>query len=227
MMTGPDIAMLAALIGDPARANMLLALMGGEALTASELAQEAGVMPQTASAHLAKLQNAKLLSMEKQGRHRYFRIADDAVATAIESLMVLSEAVTVKRKRRGPKEPALRKARACYDHLAGQMGVTLYESLAEAGCFEISPTAITLTTRGVQTMQVIGIDLDPLRNLRRPLCRLCLDWSVRRPHLAGALGAALFDCFLEKQWMRRQPGTRVMVFSTAGERAFYHLLACN
>ncbi len=224
MKVGPDIARLAALIGDPARANMLLALMSGQALTASELAQEAGVMPQTASSHLTKLQAANLLSVEKHGRHRYFRIANAAVAAAIEGLMVLSEAVGPKRTRPGPKEQALRKARACYDHLAGQMGVKLYERLAVRECFILSADSITLSQKGKIFVRGLGIDLTSLYQLRRPLCRQCLDWSVRRSHLAGALGASFLTLFLEKQWARRQSSTRVILFSTTGEQKFYQML---
>src|SRR6201994_3483022 len=131
MKAGPDIAMIASLVGDPARSNMLTALMTGRALTASELAHEAGVTPQTASSHLAKLEAGGLVEQEKQGRHRYYRLADPDIASVLEGLQGIAARAGHLRVRTGPKDPALRRARICYDHLAGDLGVQMLDSLRQ------------------------------------------------------------------------------------------------
>jgi DNA-binding transcriptional ArsR family regulator len=220
MKDGPNIAGVAALIGDPARANMLTALMHGGALTASELALEAGVTKQTASAHLAKLAGADLITAEAQGRHRYFRLSDAHVAHALESLMGVAARARSLRTRPGPKEPALRHARVCYDHLAGDLGVGLYDALLQARWLSQRQTEVSLTKRGREGFAALGFDLETAACANRPLCRACLDWSVRRNHLAGALGAGLLAHIYAQGWARRRSGTRVVEFTTAGERAF-------
>ena len=215
MKDGPNIVGIAALIGERARADILTALMGGQALTATELAQVAGVTKQTASAHLAKLLGAGLLAVESQGRHRYFRLADRDVAQLLESLMGVAFRVGALRLRSSPREPALRKARVCYDHLAGDLGVLAYDGLQERRLLR----AGGLTANGRAFCAELGIDLDALASQRRPLCRPCLDWSVRRHHLAGALGAALLERYLALGWARRAKGSRVVSFSPRGEQA--------
>ena len=219
MKYGPDIASLAALIGDPARANILTALMGGSALTATELASEAGVTKQTASAHLAKLAEANFIAPQKQGRHRYFKLADHQVAEVLENLMGLAAKRKPTRVRTGPKEPALRKARVCYDHLAGDLGVELFESLHREAWFNGDEDIPELTAKGHEELAGFGVDLCSLSKKRRPLCRSCLDWSVRRSHLAGSVGAALLARFYELGWAKRVEGTRVVQFSAKGEAA--------
>ncbi len=220
MKDGPSIVGVAALIGDHARAEILTALVGGEALTATELAQVAGVTKQTVSAHLAKLTGAKLIAVESQGRHRYFRLADRDVADLLESLMGVAYRVGAVRARASPREPALRKARACYDHLAGELGVLALDSLKERGLVRATPSGLELTARGGKHCRAIGIDLDSLERDRRPLCRPCLDWSVRRHHLAGSVGAALLELCIESGWAKRQRDSRVVSFTVAGEKAF-------
>jgi len=217
MKDGPAIARIAAAIGDPARANILTALAGGAALTASELTLEAGVTKQTASSHLAKLADAGLLAIEKQGRHRYYRLADDDVAQLLESLMGLAARGAPTRVRPGPKEPALRRARVCYDHLAGDLGVALYDGLVAQHLVSVKDGAPRVTKKGQDALAGFGIDVAGLALGPRPLCRACLDWSVRRHHLAGALGAALFDRFIQLGWARRRRDSRVVDFSPAGE----------
>ena len=190
MKDGPDIALVGSLVGDPARANMLASLMTGRALTATELAQEAGVTPQTASTHLARLVDGGLLAAEKQGRHRYFRLAEPDVAQALEALMGLAARAGHLRVRTGPKDPQMRHARVCYDHLAGDLGVKLFDRLQgrkliagsgerprrnRTGRAASSPTSASPSTA--------------LSGRRRPLCRPCLDWSERRHHLGGSLGS--------------------------------------
>ncbi len=220
MKEGPDIARVASLIGDPARANMLTALLGGAALTATELALEAGITKQTASSHLAKLSSADLISTEAQGRHRYFRLADREVARALESLMNVAARGRLARTRPGPKEPALREARVCYDHLAGRLGVALYDGLvANAWLASEAPNAAP-TRKGEKAFADVGIDLVALDGGKRLLCRTCLDWSERRHHLAGALGAAILDHVYEKKWAKRDRATRAVHFSSTGEANF-------
>ena len=220
MKEGPDIARLGALIGDPARANMLTALMSGKALTASELASEAGVTVQTASSHLSKLESGGLIHPRKQGRHRYFSLADDDVGGVLESLMGLAAKKGHMRTRTGPKDPALRQARVCYNHLAGERGVQIFDSLKTRKFLVETDEVLNLTKRGRAFVEDLGIDISNLSTNRRPLCKSCLDWSARRSHLAGALGTALLDRFYDLGWAAREPGTRIVNFTKNGEVAF-------
>ena len=223
MKHGPDIARVAALVGDPARANMLSALMDGRALTAGELAREAGVTAQTASSHLAKLAGAGLLARRAQGRHRYFALADDEVGRMLEAMMGVAARERPSRTRTGPKEPALREARVCYDHLAGSAAVAMMDGIVARGLVT-SAEAPMLTEEGRAFFADFGVDLAALERARRPVCRACLDWSARRPHLGGGLGAALLAHFQERRWARREEGSRAVGFSPSGraefERAF-------
>ena len=223
MKVGPDIAMVAALVGDPARSNMLTALMTGRALTASELAQEAGVTPQTASSHLAKLEAGGLIEPEKQGRHRYYCLTGPDVAGVLEGLAGLAARAGHMRVRTGPKDPALRRARICYDHLAGDLGVQMLDSMKRQRLVRASKQAIELTHEGRRFMaDALQIDTDALAHPRRPVCKACLDWSERRHHLAGTLGAALMARFTELKWAARDdaPGSRVVNFTRSGEKRF-------
>jgi DNA-binding transcriptional ArsR family regulator len=223
MLDGPRIAAIAALIGDPARANMLTLLMDGRSLTARELAEGGGIAAPTASGHLARLLEAGLLAVRRQGRHRYYRLSDADVAEALEALMGLAQRTGAVPVRTGPHHPALREARICYDHLAGERGVALLISLRDRGFVE-GEEAIAPTAPGLAWLAGLGIDIDRLARGRRPLCRACLDWSERRVHLGGALGAALLDLMLERRWLRREAG-RVLRFSPDGRRAFDAALA--
>jgi DNA-binding transcriptional ArsR family regulator len=220
MKDGPNIVGIAALIGDHARAEILTALMTGQALTPTELAQVAGVTKQTVSAHLAKLVDAHLLAMESQGRHRYFRLADRDVAHLLESLMGVAYRAGAVRVRSSPREPALRKARVCYDHLAGELGVRVFESLEQRRFLRSGAEGPELTAPGQQFLLKIGIDVEALARQRRALCRACLDWSMRRNHLAGAVGAAVLNRCLDLGWARRAKGSRVVNFTAGGEKAF-------
>lgn len=220
MKEGPDIVRIGALIGDPARANMLTALMSGKALTASELAGEAGVTLQTASSHLSKLENARLIRLRKQGRHRYFSLSGDDVGSVLEALMGLAAKYGHTRARTGPKDPALRKARVCYNHLAGEMGVRLYDSLKMHRHIREKDDEVLLTDTGAGLVRAFGIDIDMLDHARRPMCLSCLDWSARRTHLAGSLGTAFLDRFYDLGWAKRVDGSRVVSFSPHGEKNF-------
>ena len=223
MKSGPDIAMVAALVGDPARANMLTALLSGRALTASELAQEAGITPQTASSHLAKLETGGLIEPEKQGRHRYYRLSDPDVADVLERLAGLAARTGHMRVRTGPKEPALRRARICYDHLAGDLGVQMLDSMKAQKLVRQKKQDIELTADGERFLaDSLQISPGMLAHPRRPVCKACLDWSERRHHLAGTLGAAMMTRFTELKWAARDetPGSRVVTFSRNGEKRF-------
>ncbi|HVY17013.1 MAG TPA: helix-turn-helix transcriptional regulator [Rhodopila sp.] len=220
MKHGPNIATVSALAGDPARANILTALIGGQALTANELALEAGVTAPTASGHLARLLDGGLVAVAKQGRHRYYRLANPDIAAALESLMTIAELTDRPRTRLGPKDPALRRARVCYDHLAGELGVALFARLCDTNAIALSGGDIRVTPSGEAQFFRVGIDVGALRQAKRPICRSCLDWSERTPHLAGSLGTALLNHIFAAGWATRLPGTRIVRFTPAGERAF-------
>lgn len=220
MKLGPDISRIAALIGDPARGNMMSALMGGCALTAGELAREAGVTPQTASSHLSKLAEGGLVTQRRQGRHAYYALAGEEVAELLESLAGLAARNGALRTRPGPREPALRTARVCYDHLAGELGVAMLDSLTARGLVEDREGSLSLSGEGASFMRAFGIETQGLAGGRRPLCKACLDWSVRRSHMGGALGKALLERIYARGWARRLDGTRVVAFSAPGLAAF-------
>ena len=222
--------MVASLVGDPARSNMLTALMTGRALTASELAHQAGVTPQTASSHLAKLEAGGLIEQEKQGRHRYYRLADPDVAAVLEGLEGLAARAGHLRVRTGPKDPALRRARVCYDHLAGDLGVQMLDSMKRQRLLRQRKQDIELTAEGSRFLaETLQISADDLAHPRRPLCKTCLDWSERRHHLAGTLGAALLNRFTELKWAARDaaPGSRVVHFTRQGEKRFAALFGAG
>ena len=215
--------MVASLVGDPARSNMLTALMTGRALTASELAHQAGVTPQTASSHLSKLEAGGLVEQEKQGRHRYYRLSDPDVAAVLEGLEGLAARAGHMRVRTGPKDPALRHARICYDHLAGDLGVQMLDSMKTQRLIRQRKQDIELTAEGERFLtDTLQISADALAHPRRPVCRACLDWSERRHHLAGTLGAAILTRFAELKWATRDttPGSRVVNFTRNGEKRF-------
>jgi len=212
-----DIAPVAALVGDPARARMLTALMDGRARTAKELAYGAGITPQTASSHLAKLLRARLLAMERQSRHRYFRLATPSVGHAVEALM----AVSATRPRGTTSEvplDGLRLARTCYDHLAGQLGVVVTDAMVRRQFLKPTGRDFLLTTPGARFLGRLGIDVEKTRRERRVFARQCLDWSERRAHLAGSLGAAMARRCIEMRWVRRVNEARTLTLTPQGLR---------
>ena len=211
------IAAVAALVGDPARARMLTALMDGRARTAKELAYGAGVTPQTASSHLAKLLQARLLAMERQSRHRYFRLAAPSVGHAVEALMTLTPA----RPRATGAEAALdglRLARTCYDHLAGRLGVMVTEAMLRRRLLKPVGRDFILTAAGERVLGRLGVEVERARRERRAFARQCLDWSERRAHLAGALGAALTRRCLDLSWVRPVREERTLALTSQGLR---------
>jgi len=210
-----ELATVAALLGDPSRAGICTALMGGEALPASELAYVAGIAAPTVSGHLAQLVAGGLLSMERHGRHRYYSLAGPEVATAIEALSRIAPPHSL--RARLPAAPApMRVARRCYDHLAGQLGVALAEGLLAKRLLRRRDGEFKLTRKGAIWFAAAGIDAEGLQRQARPILRACLDWSERRPHVAGALGAAVLQLLQDRQYVRQKRASRVMTLTEAG-----------
>ena len=213
------MAEIAALIGNPARANILLALGDSRALTATELAYAAHVSPQTTSAHLAQLTASGLLSLEKQGRHSYYRLATPLVGRMLEAIMAVAGDAPARRPTwRG--DVGLRTARTCYDHLAGRLAVALTDALIARESVVLSDDGGELTPEGTQFLQDFGIDLTSVRQRRRIFCRPCLDWSERRPHLAGAVGAAIASRCFDLGWIARQRDSRALTILPVGRAGF-------
>jgi DNA-binding transcriptional ArsR family regulator len=225
------LAEIGALVGDPGRANMLAALLDGRALTARELADHAGVTPQTASGHLAKLLAGNLIVVEQQGRHRYHRLASVEVARMIEGMMqaaAVGEAARGSRPVRvGPRDAALRDARTCYDHLAGRLGVALADAMSGAGLVRLEGDGGAVTAAGDRLLREFGADMDGAGRTRRTFCKPCLDWSERRPHLAGAVGAAIMTRSFELGWVRRLNGTRAVAITPDGQLGFRRLFGVS
>lgn len=217
MKEGPDIAPIAALIGNPACSQMLMAMMAGPALTVTELAEEVGLALPTVSGHLTRLERAGLVAVERQGRHRYFRLASPDVAIAIEGIMPLAARAGHLRVRPGPREPELRYARSCYDHLAGNLAVKIFDNLIAGRILEKHGEALVLAPQGKPFFSKRGVDIDALQRSHRLLCRTCLDWSERRSHLAGSLGAAIFETILARKWAARDRRSRIVRFAKSGE----------
>src|SRR5438132_10456599 len=224
MITGPIIAEIAALVGDPARATMVSALLDGRALTASELAIAARITPQTASTHLGKLTEAGLLSVVRNGRHRYFRLASPTVADMIDGIVAVA---LQKRPRYRPlsrEARALSAARICYDHLAGRLSVDLTDSFVAREYVALDDEAAEITTAGARFFTEFGVALPTLRSTRRHFCRLCLDWTERRPHIAGAVGSAMTNRYFDLGWMEGMKRRRSGVVSKSGRRGLHQTL---
>ena len=220
---GPDTAVadIAAAIGAPARARMLYCLVDGRARTSTELALVAGITPSTASVHLQQLRAQRLVRVLVQGKHRYYSLDGANVAAALEALNVLAGGT---RDRFVPNTPSrLRAARSCYDHIAGALGVALFDRFTALRWLATVRSAddddvYDLTPAGAKALAALGIDVDALRAARRRFAYGCVDWSERRPHLGGALGAAVLELALRKRWVRREPDDRALSVTTLGER---------
>lgn len=210
-----EIAAVAALVGDATRARMLTALMDGRARTAKELAYAARITPQTASSHLAKLLRARLLAMERQSRHRYFRLATPSVGHAVEALMALTP---TRPRGRAPQArlDGLRLGRTCYDHLAGRLGVRVTDAMVRRRLLRPVGRDFRLTAAGVRLLGRFGVDVEKTRRERRAFARQCLDWSERRAHLAGALGAAVARRCLDLRWMHLVGDERALRLTPKG-----------
>lgn len=218
VLAQPNIAKVSALIGEPARAKMLLALMGGKALTATELALEGAITSQTASSHLAKMLDSQLLVVQKQGRHKYFQLSSLEVAELLEALLNISAKVEHSKVQTGPQDPQLRKSRICYDHLAGELGVSLFDSLKSNQYITMQDSKLSLRAAGQDFFNARGADLTQLMQRRRPLCKNCLDWSERRHHLAGSLGQWILTDIMNQGWATKALDSRVLHFSDKGLR---------
>jgi len=220
MITGPILAEVAALVGEPARATMMSALIDGRALTASELAVAARITPQTASTHLAKLTEAGLLSVVGEALKKNFRLASPTVVEMIEGIAAVA---LEKRPRYRPlsrEARALNAARICYDHLAGRLSVDLTDSFVARGYVVLDDEAAALTKTGTRFFTEFGIKLPAQRSTRRHFCRPCLDWTERRPHIAGAVGAAITKRYFDLGWMERMNRSHAVIVTPAGRRGF-------
>lgn len=218
MMINPNLVEIASLIGDPSRLTMLLSLLGGKALPAGELARSARISPQTASTHLAKMIKGGLLVQESFGRHKYFRLATTEVATALEALLAISPSKPIRSLRESNQVQALQLARTCYDHLAGKLGVSLTDKLLEDGFLEKSGKDFLLTEAGKTKLKNFGIEVEKKRNCRRCFARQCLDWSERRYHLAGSLGASLTQRMFELNWIEYLSDGRAIRVTAVGKK---------
>lgn len=219
MTSVASLAGTAALIGDPARAAMLVALMDGRALSAGELASTAGVTPATASGHLGRLLHGGLLTLVRQGRHRYYRLAGPAAAGLVEALMSALGDVTDRHRpvRTGPRDKALRQARLCYDHLAGEVAVGMAEQMVGRGHLVLGDDGGALTSAGLAVLSGLDIPLAPPVDMASSaFCRPCLDWSERRHHIGGAVGRAICAGFLSRGWLRRTPAGRALSVTPLG-----------
>ncbi len=212
------IAEIAALVGDPTRVNILAALMGGRALTASELVYAAGVSPQTTSGHLAKLADGRLIACVKQGRHRYYRIATPRVAEMLEGIMAVAVDAPARHRPRSKLDDAMSNARTCYDHFAGKLGVGLTDVLATRGHIVLADEGGEVTESGAAFFGKFGVDLAAAHSRRRIFCRPCLDWTERRPHLGGSVGAALAQRCFDLGWLERARDSRALSITKAGQR---------
>ncbi|ATH93376.1 ArsR family transcriptional regulator [Bacillus glycinifermentans] len=220
MNVTPNIAEVAKLITDPSRAAMLTALLDDRFYTASELAGFAGVKQQTASFHLAKLADADMVVSQKQGRHRYYRLKHAETARILETLLLAAPPGEIRSFRQSAEDRAIRKARTCYDHLAGSLGVKLAEQLVSMDFLKENEEAFTVTEKGASCFKELGVDVREVKRKRRSFCHRCLDWSERRYHLAGALGSALLDAFIRMGWIERRPLSRAVSITPKGEKEF-------
>jgi DNA-binding transcriptional ArsR family regulator len=217
MFEDADIAAVGTLLGDHARASMLEALLSGEATTAGELARQAGISRSGASAHLRKLRGGGLITEEAAGRNRLFQLASPELAEALEALARVAPVRPVLGLREAEAARALKRGRTCYDHLAGELGVAVTEALVRRRILRADDGNFSLTKAGTAWFGELGVDVEAVRASRRSFARGCLDWSERRLHLAGSLGAALADAFFAHGWLRRLPGGRSVVLTNAGE----------
>lgn len=215
---------LASLIGEPARSKMLWSLLDGRAFTATELSLMADVSPQSGSMHLNKLVQAELLVVERQGRHRYYKFSSRNVAYAIEAIANLLPAEKAVSKDNLLANGHIKFCRSCYDHLAGKMGVALTDSLLKQDLIAAEGSQYKVTNPGVKWFTQLGVDIAELKTRRRVFARQCLDWSERRHHMAGSLGAVLLEKMLAEDWIRKTKNSRALVITAKGEKKLYELL---
>ncbi|MFI5691001.1 ArsR/SmtB family transcription factor [Kribbella sp. NPDC051586] len=237
-----DVARVAGLMAEPARAKVLIALADGRALPASLLASEAGVSPQTVSGHLHKLLDGGLVAVERSGRHRYYKLSGPEVAAAVEALARLAKPQPIKSLRQSTRAAALREARTCYDHLAGRLGVALLDGLVRRDALtrtdggsgadrrpddplaaQLPDGPYALGPNATEVFAELGVDLSDQPS-RRQLLRFCVDWSEQRHHLSGQLGASVVDSFLTRNWLHRRPNQRAVDLTPTGQKALAELV---
>ncbi|MBG9769722.1 ArsR/SmtB family transcription factor [Bacillus vallismortis] len=223
----PNIAKISSLLSDPSRSSILLTLMDGRIHPAGELAYLANIKPQTASFHLKKLLEEELISVEKHGRHRYYRLSDSDAANLIEQLLHIAPKSQVKSLKESKEKRDLHFARTCYDHLAGYVGVQMTNSLVEQGIIKKVDVNFEVTSEGSLFFSNLGINEEQQRSKRRAFARCCLDWSERQHHIAGALGNALMVRMLEEEWVVRMPKTRAIRITQSGKNAFEKYFKVN
>jgi DNA-binding transcriptional ArsR family regulator len=217
MNANQNVAIVATLISEPSRAAILTALLDGRYHPASDLAYMAGIKPQTASFHLKKMINANVINVEQHGRHRYYAIRNHEVASVLESFLLITPQIEIKSLKQASQDKAIRHARTCYDHLAGQLGVQITSSLLDNGLLYDQNNEFTVTQKGQEFFTTLKIDLEKAQKKRRSYSHKCLDWSERRHHLAGALGNAILERLLELNWIERLPKTRAIKITTLGK----------
>lgn len=227
MSNAPHLAEVAALVGDPARANILCALLGGRALTATELAFVAGVSPQTTSGHLGKLLTGRLVVLMKQGRHRYYQLAGPHVAQMLESVMNVALTGPPRFQPKSRLDETMRNARTCYDHIAGVLGVGLAKRLTEREFVVLGEDAGEVTPAGAEFLSKFGVDLSIARTKRKIFCRPCIDWTERRSHIGGAIGAALANRCFELKWIERVRDSRALTITPAGRRGLMQVFSLS
>ncbi|TFB13487.1 ArsR family transcriptional regulator [Filobacillus milosensis] len=217
MDVNPNMALVAAIISDKTRSKMIFIMLDGRFHSASELAYMAGIKPQTATFHLKKMTEAQIIKVEKQGRHKYFGIKDPGVASVLETFLSIAPQFEVRSLKKSPRDKALRSARTCYDHLAGNLGVKLVSALEKKGVLVKENDKYEVTNEGIEFLATLQINIYELKKKRRSFSHKCLDWSERKHHMGGALGNAIFEKILEFGWIKRLPNTRAIKITTLGE----------
>jgi DNA-binding transcriptional ArsR family regulator len=220
MNINPNLSNVASIVSEPSRAAILTVLLDNRFHSAGELAYMARIKPQTTSFHLSKMIEANLITVEKQGRHRYFRIQGPEVAKIMETLLPLSPPAQIRSFNQSTEDKAIRQARTCYDHIAGFLGVQLTDSFIKKGFLTDNNDEFLLSEGGVSFLASLGIDVQEVRKKRRSFSHKCLDWSERRHHLAGALGNVILELFIELNWVKRLPKTRALEITSIGKKAF-------
>ncbi|PLR85643.1 ArsR/SmtB family transcription factor [Bacillus sp. V33-4] len=227
MNANPNIAIIASIVSEASRAAILTVLLDGRFHPASELAYMAGIKPQTASFHLHKMVDANIITVEKQGRHRYYGIRNPEVAQVMESLLSIAPTNQIKSFKQAKEDKEIRAARTCYDHLAGNLGVKITDSLISMGMIKEQQKDFIITEKGEQFFLSLQIDIQQVKRKRRSFSHKCLDWTERRPHLAGALGNALFEKLLELKWIKRIPQTRAIKITSVGKTGLKELFSID
>lgn len=226
-VTPAELAAAAAALSDPTRAAIIITLLDGRARTAGELATVAGVTPQTISSHIHKLVDGRMLVVTRQGRHHYHHLARPEAIEAIEGLTSLAAGMRGRLRRPGPRDEALRAGRTCYDHFAGRFGVSLTDALRDNGALVDNGRIFEITPTGERLLAKLGVDVPALRQGRRPICRRCIDWSERRPHLAGTVGATLTLNAFKANWVQRVGVGRAVQPTTNGLKHFRSVFGAN